>query len=281
MPTHSPPKPDSLAIPVGSFAVTVAGCVYHTDPAVLVAHRLADAPVSAPGLAAAPRGLAPRYSLRKGLGFWQLTFEGRDAQFKHERGVLYVAWLLLHPPPQPIHCLDLAAKIPEVYRRQLGLGRLTHLATGAAVTLASDARLQQRNLSLDDSQALRALLRKEKELEAILDRDDEPEPVKEEALRELEAIAEFQRRQSGRSQDEAQRVVHAVRQAIGRFYHRLLAAVDRNGRPHPVLRPFAVHLERCLLTPSARYAAGAGRRALGPAAGCLTYQPPPDVVWAE
>jgi hypothetical protein len=36
-----------------------------------------------------------RYALRRGLGFWELTFEGRQAIFKHELGALYVACLLL------------------------------------------------------------------------------------------------------------------------------------------------------------------------------------------
>jgi len=32
-----------------------------------------------------------QYVLRRGLGFWQVTCEGRQAIFKHELGVLYVA----------------------------------------------------------------------------------------------------------------------------------------------------------------------------------------------
>src|SRR5262245_53439630 len=55
------------------------------------------------------------HSLRKGLGFWTITFNGQDAIVKHERGIFYVAWLLTHPPQHPIHALDLMAKIPEIY----------------------------------------------------------------------------------------------------------------------------------------------------------------------
>ena len=40
-----------------------------------------------------------RYALRRGLGFWELTFEGRQAIFKHELGALYVACLLLAASP--------------------------------------------------------------------------------------------------------------------------------------------------------------------------------------
>jgi hypothetical protein len=33
-----------------------------------------------------------RFSLRRDLGFWQLTFEGQFAIIKHERGILFVAY---------------------------------------------------------------------------------------------------------------------------------------------------------------------------------------------
>src|SRR5262245_58750560 len=36
---------------------------------------------------------------------WHLTFNGQDAQFKHEQCAFYVAWLLLNPPTEPIHGL--------------------------------------------------------------------------------------------------------------------------------------------------------------------------------
>ena len=49
-----------------------------------------------------------RYALRKGLGTWEVTFEGRRDSFSDEQGAEYVVWLLLHPPPQPIHAVALA-----------------------------------------------------------------------------------------------------------------------------------------------------------------------------
>ena len=46
----------------------------------------------------------------RGLGFWELTFAGQQAIFKDEQGALYVACLLLDPPPEPIHAVALALK---------------------------------------------------------------------------------------------------------------------------------------------------------------------------
>lgn len=222
-----------------------------------------------------------RYALRKGLGIWKLTFDGQEADLKQERGIFYVAYLLTNPPEHPIHALDLATKIPELYRKHLGFTQITDLKTGKGNTVESHARIQERSLSLDDAQTIRAILRKEKELEAILDDESESEPVKQEALRELEAIAEFQRHHGRRTQDSAQRAVRAVRQAIIRFHQRLLTTLDRNGNPHPVLRPFAAHLEKHLLIPSARYCGPVGSRARGPLAGCFTYDAPAGITWAD
>jgi len=113
----------------------------------------------------------------------------------------------------------------------------------------------------------------EKELEAILDSEDESEPVKTEALRELEELAEFQRQHGPRSTDGAQRAVRTVRMAITRFHDHLLEAMDTNGNPHPVLRPFALHLEKHLLTPSARYRGSAGTCARGTTRWLLHLRP--------
>ena len=218
------------------------------------------------------------YALQRGLGVWKLRFDGKEAELKHEKGILYVAYLITHPPAQPMHALDLCAAIREIHRGQPGVEHIADPATGKATLLTRDARLQERALGLEDAETLRALRRKEKELEAILDDDDESEPVKQEALRELEAIAEFQRKHGRGTEDSAQRAVRAVRRAIIRFHQNLTTALDINGNPHPVLHPFAVHLEKHLLIPSARYC-GPASRARGQNAGCFTYEPSPGFVW--
>ena len=228
----------------------------------------------------APCSLAPRYVLRKGLGVWHLTFDGKEAVLKHERGIFYVAWLLQNPPEIPIHALDLIGKIPEMYHKQLGLPQIVDPETGKSSPLASHARIQERSLALGDVEAMRVVLRREKELEAILDSEDASEPEKAEALRELEELAEFQRQHGSRTTDGAQRAVRSVRMAITRFHQHLLAATDAEGNPHPVLRQFAAHVEKHLLIPSARYCSSAGTGARGHLAGSFTYDPPPGISWA-
>src|ERR1035438_711652 len=78
-----------------------------------------------------------QYALRRDLGFWELTFEGRGAIFKHELGALYVGCLLLDPPREPIHAVALALKAREMSGQAAGPCEL----------------VQQRSMGLDDAAA--------------------------------------------------------------------------------------------------------------------------------
>jgi hypothetical protein len=204
-----------------------------------------------------------QYALRRGLGFWELTFEGRPAIFKHELGALYVACLLLNPPPEPIHAVALALKAREMDSQAPGPAEV----------------IQQRSMGLDDAAAVRALWRRQRALEAVLEDDREMEPVKAEAVRELEEITEFLRKSPWRSRGGAERCVRAVTRAIKRLHARLARAVDAKGLPHPVLRGFALHLHEYLLVPSGRGGGYARAQAGSGSAGCFTYEPPPGVIW--
>jgi hypothetical protein len=203
------------------------------------------------------------HALRRGLGFWELTFEGQRAVFKHEQGALYVACLLLDPPPEPVHAIALALQARKM--------------SGQAPKEAE--LIQERNLGLDDAEAVRNLRRRQRELEAVLDDELAIEPVKVEARREREEILEFLRKNSWRTRDNAGRCVRAVAVAIKRFQARLAKAVDVEGRPHPVLQVFARHLREHLLIPSGRGGGHGGASAGWSGAGCFTYEPPTGVVW--
>jgi len=204
-----------------------------------------------------------QYALRRGLGFWELTFEGRHAIFKHELGALYVGCLLLDPPREPIHAVALALKVRD------GAGQ------------AAAEPVQQRSLGLDDAAAARALWRKQHELQRVLEEGHAIEPVRAEALRELEEVTEFLRKSPWRARDGAERCVRAVTAAIKRLYTHLAGAVDARGQPHPVLGGFARHLYHHLLVPSGRGGGLGGARAGNGCGGCFTYEPPNGVVWSK
>jgi len=221
-----------------------------------------------------------QWAIRQGLGLWELTFGGQTAVLKHEQGVYYVAYLLLNPPTEPIHGLALALRTEAIYRPIPVAAEVAGSASGTTFVPEAGAVLQERSLGLEDAQAAWALRRKQRELEALLDDDNTTAPVKEEALRELEALYEFQRGHPWRAGDAAQKAAAAVGKALQRFHRRLAEAVDAFGRPHPVLRAFAAHLKNHLLIPSGRGCARGGPRPGSGRAGCFTYEPPAGVAWA-
>ena len=205
----------------------------------------------------------PRYALGRGMGFWDVVFEGRHATFTDEPGAPYVACLLLHPPRKPIHALVLALEA----RNDSGQ------TPGAADVI------QQRYLGLDEAEAVRNMRCREHELEAVLDDDEAIEPVQAEALRELEAIADFMRQHPWRSRDCVQKCARAVSLAISSLHARLVVAADAEGKPDRVLQAFARHLDEHLLAASDG-GGMPGRFRLGTALpGWFTYQPPRGVVW--
>jgi hypothetical protein len=204
----------------------------------------------------------PLYALHRGADSWEATFEGRQSSFRHELGALYVAYLLSEPPRKPIHAVALALKAREK------LGQPPSPAEA----------LQQREMGLEDASSIRALWHRQRELERVLADRLEIEPVKAEALGELEQLTERLRQSPWLSCHGAERCAHAVAEAIRRFHARLAAAVDAEGQPDEVLRAFALHLRECLLVPSGRGGSYARKQAEAPP-GCFIYVPPPDLVW--
>ena len=224
---------------------------------------------------------SPRFAIHKGGDYWSITFDGQEAPKKHEKGLLYVAWLLTHPPAEPIHAIDLVGKVPAIYRRQIGIAEAVDESTGKPVMFDASAMPQERSHGLDDLEMARRIRVKEREWEAVLDDSDATEPEKAEALRNLEELATFQRKHAQRSKGNAEKLVRAVRLAIVRLYDNLVAATDAKGQPHPVLRPFAGHLAKYLIAPSARFTGRVGSRTRAGVAGRFTYEPPADVQWHD
>src|ERR1035437_3399161 len=204
-----------------------------------------------------------RYALCRGVDYWALAFEGRETVFKHELGALYVAYLLRNPPREPLHGVALALKAKM---------KLGQPASPTEV-------LQERVMGLEEAAAVRALWRRQRELERILHDRLEIEPVKAGAQREPEEIRENLRQSPWLSRHGAERCARAVAVAIRRLHVHLAAAVDAEGRPDVVLRAFALHLQEYLLAPSGRGGAHTRKQALSGFAGCFTYQPPRGVVW--
>jgi hypothetical protein len=177
-----------------------------------------------------------QYALRREADSWEVTFQGRQATFNHELGALYVAYLLLHPSREPIHGVALALNARDT------LGQPPSPAEA----------LPELVMGLEDAASVRALWRRQRELERVLADRLESDPVKAEALRELEQVTEHLRQSPWLSRHSAERCARAVGVAIKRLHARLASAVDASGKPDAVLRTFALHLHKHLLLPSGR-----------------------------
>jgi hypothetical protein len=53
-----------------------------------------------------------QYALRRGVEYWALVFEGRQAIFKHKLGAFCVAYLLLNPPREVLQAFALLLSAP-------------------------------------------------------------------------------------------------------------------------------------------------------------------------
>src|SRR5215469_4297545 len=115
----------------------------------------------------------PRHALHKGLGFWEVFFQGKRGFFKHEQGAYYVAHLLLNPPEKPIHGLALTIAIAAVRGRPIAPLRIVDPVTGRTALLDGDGTFQQRSMGFEAIDAAWALRKTQVALETILDDPDQ------------------------------------------------------------------------------------------------------------
>jgi len=149
----------------------------------------------------------------------------------------YVAFLLANPHAEPITAMDLAAEVFEKF------GEHEDFRPPIPKGYRNGARIAK------------ILFRKEKRLEAIVDREDEDDVVRIEALRELIVLDELKRIYFSQVAREATNAGEAVSDALRELHATLATAVDARGNPHRVTRDFAMHLLHYVLMPSNRVSA--------------------------
>ena len=208
------------------------------------------------------------YALRRGFGLWELTFGGRTAILRDEQGLRYVACLLSRGSAEPIPAVDLLG---------LAAGLRASAPSGGGWLPGSGEQetVVQRSSRFDDRETLKGLAGRLRELQVILDDDNEIEPVKAEARVEFEQLSALRHRRVLRTADQAQLAMDGINKTLRRFCRRLATARDARGRPHPVLREFSEHLENCLLLPARRFL-GSKQKYRG---GSYDYRPEPPIRW--
>jgi hypothetical protein len=173
-------------------------------------------------------------------GFWELGFGGQRAVLPQHQGLFYVAFLLANPHAAPIPAADLAVEVFERYGEH------------------EDFRPPIPEYLRDHSRVAKILLRKEKRLEAVVDREGEEDVVRIEALRELMVLDELKRIYFSEIAREAKDAGKVVSEALRELHATLASAVDVRGEPHGLIRNFAMHLLHYVLMPSERMSAREG-----------------------
>lgn len=173
-------------------------------------------------------------------GFWEVTFAGQRAVLPQHQGLFFVAFLLAKPHAAPIPAADLAVEVFERYGEH------------------EDFRPPIPEYLRDHSRVAKILLRKEKRLEAVVDREGEEDFVRIEALRELVVLDELKRLYFAQVASEAKDAGQVVSEALRELHLMLASAVDVRGKPHRVIRDFATHLWHYVLMPSSRVSAKEG-----------------------
>jgi hypothetical protein len=197
------------------------------------------------------------FVLRREAGVWSVVFEGKTGAFRHEKGALYVDYLLKNPTACPIHGVQLFG-----------------LATGQGI-------IQEANLSGDSAGTLAKAKERAMELLEVLKDPNASDGKKADAREELEVLAEAKKAVGKRPASNAEKTVRAVRKAISRLHETLADARGKDGKPHPVLNAFAEHLSKHLIIPSSRYGGNGRGRVKAGVAGSFTYEPPAGMTWAE
>jgi hypothetical protein len=217
----------------------------------------AEAPVVATVPTAVDGVAAPAFVFRREVGVWSVVFDGKPGAFRHEKGALYVDYLLKHSTDCPIHGVELFG-----------------LATGQGI-------IQEANLGGDGAGTMAKACERAMELMDVLKDPNASDKKKAEAREELEAIAEAKKTVRKGPTSNSEKTVRAVRKAISRLHETLADARRKDGSPHPALNAFAEHVLEHLIKPSARYGGHGRGRVKAGVAGSFTYEPPDGVVWVD
>ena len=217
--------------------------------------------------------------LRRQPRVWLLVIAGQDGLIGDCRGMQLAAYLMKHPPAEPMHAVVLEARVAG----HDGEGMASVLASGAKggglMGVDRDGLVHEgcgRRLNQGNNAVLR---RKLNDLKESMDDTTLPESEREEARAEFEELLRASSR-GGKLADGASRAADRVGKALRRLHEDLMGAELDPGEPDVVSRAFGEHLYRHVLVPSMRYAGPRGRRTGARAGGCFTYERPPGVNWA-
>jgi|GEM_PF-313705 hypothetical protein len=237
--------------------------------------------VSSPPAAVATNDNGPRYCLRQHRRNWEIVFNGERTSIGNEKGLSIVEYLLKNPSDEPIHVCDIEAEVCEVNANTNGILEIEDPETGKKITLGRNARLQERNLSIDDKDGNQQLWLIRKKYAAVEDDPKANDMERQEARQAIDQIDEYLNKPVAARASNATKAYDRVRQAITRLMKSLTSYRDNKGNKDRVYLAFANHLQKHLIEPSARYSGTRSSRTRAQVAQTFTYEPPAGVTWSD
>ena len=238
-------------------------------------------PVTPTPTAGKPHPSRPRFLLRQGIGHWLFTVDGLDGHIADEKGLQYVEYLFKNPPAEPIHATDLQAEVCEMDTNAEGVTEIVDPDSNERIVLSRNARLQERNLSIDDRDAKRRIWRIRQSWQRIIDDDKATAMERDEARTEKAKIDEVLASKALRDKGNAAKTYDRIRQAITRLRKHLDAKKTKDGEKDPAYEALADHIRQHLSAASRRYSGTRTSRTRTGTAQTFMYARPDGVVWSN
>ena len=184
----------------------------------LVGRILGDGPAGAGLVGAKVLPVGGRHVIARGANSWRVVFDGVELPgIGKDRGMFFVAYLAGHAGSDPMHALELEAKVSHFYRKECGLQEIVDPGTEELVPVGIDAVLVERDLNLDKGRMAKLLGNEERKAMAVLDNPRANQSARAEALKKVDAIRAYRVNQFGKDSSPANDAAKRVRTAIDRL----------------------------------------------------------------
>jgi len=159
-----------------------------------------------------------RFLIQRGVNTWRVVFDGVELPgLGKDRGMFFVAYLAGKAGDDPIHALDLEAKVSRFYRKDCGLPEIVNPEGEEPVTVNADAVLQEYDLNRDNGRLAELMRIEERNAVATIENQKASRAAKAEALKKVQAIREYRVNHFGKNSSPANDAAKRVRTAIDRL----------------------------------------------------------------
>lgn len=208
--------------------------------------------------AAAP---GPRHLIQRGVNTWRVVFDGVELPgLGKDRGMFFVAYLAGHAGADPIHALELEAKVSRFYRKDCGLTDIVDPDSEALVAVDAEAVFDERDLNLDNDRMAELLREEERKAMATIDNPKASRTAKVDALKKVEAIGAYRLNRFGKNSSPATDAVRRVRTAIDRLGVAMEETMPGDAQQAQAVAAFAEYVRKHIRDASANLWPKAGLR---------------------